>query len=173
MKKRTLKSYTKQLSLLLPSRQIPKTGRRPLPKGMLLREYIKMVKYGLGWRDICHPSSVRRYNSECQRRGYLKKMMQEMSSENLQKRNKLSITDACELLSWNVSKETPFSGKQHGFAAKITLEMTDEYKIRDIRFAQSYHHDLWEWKKIIIFFPMCGIWIKGISALQSEKHSES
>lgn len=149
MKNRTLKSYTKQLSLLLPSRHKAKTGRPPLPKELLVKEYMRMIKYGLGWRDIRHPSSVRRYISECQRRGCFKKVMQDMSGERLDRRNKVSITDACELQSWHVSKETPYSGKQKGYAAKITLELTDDYKIRDIRFAKSYHHDIWEWEKML------------------------
>jgi hypothetical protein len=145
----TQKRFISQLCKDLPTRSAGKRGTKPIKKERLIKEYFKLVKYGLGWRQIRFASTVRSYVAECQRRGLLKKMMFEMSGENLQKRNKASITDACELLSWRVSKEVAYSGKQHAVTAKISLELTDEYKIRDIRFAYGYHHDKYEWERML------------------------
>lgn len=129
MLNKTQKSFIKQLCKDLPTRVSGKRGTKSIPKERLIKEYFKLVKYGYGWRQIRFASTVRSYIAECQCRGLLKKNMFTMGGENLQKRNKVSITNACELLRWNVSKETVYSGKQHAVKTKISLELTDEYKI--------------------------------------------
>ena len=143
----TQRAYIKQLCHFLPDRKQSSTGRKPIKKEVLVREYFKLVKNGLGWREIRHASTVRSYIEECQRRGLFKKFLEHIVQDELAYRQKITIIDACDLLSWNVSKETGYSSKNCFVATKLSLEVTENFIPIDFRFDNGKHHDKYAWNK--------------------------
>ena len=71
MNNATTKGFISHLCSFLPDRREGKRGTKPIAKKKLVKEYMRLVKQGLQWRDIKHPTTVRRYITECQRRGVL------------------------------------------------------------------------------------------------------
>lgn len=149
MNNTTTKGFISHLCSFLPDRREGKRGTKPIPKKKLIKEYMRLIKQGLQWRDIKHSTTVRRYITECQRRGLFKKYLENIVADELAYRAKEAIVDACEFDSWDVSKEVAWSGKQKGFTDKVTLEITPEYIPIFFRFAHGCPHDISEWKKII------------------------
>lgn len=145
----TAKLFIKHLCAFLPERRRGKRGPKPIPKKKLIQEYFKLVKYGLGWRQIKYASTVHAYIKECQRRGYFKKYLEDIISEELQYRQQVAIVDACDLEGWDVSRQTSYSYKNHDTATKLTLEITPNYIPIFFTFSGGKHHDISEWKKII------------------------
>lgn len=79
-----------------------------------------------------------------------KKYLEHIVQEELKYRSKEAIVDACEFESWDVSKEVAYSGKQKMITDKFSLEITPDYIPIFFRFAHGYHHDIEEWKQMIL-----------------------
>ena len=143
------RDYIKQLCLFLPTRMSGKRGTKSIKKEVLIREYFKLLKYGLGWRQIKHAATVRAYIFECQRRGLFKKYLEQIVAKELRFRPKEAIVDGSGLESRAVSKETAYSGKNHDVCTKLLLEVTPDYLPLYFQFGRGNEHDIEEWKRYV------------------------
>lgn len=75
--------------------------------------------------------------AECQRRGLFKLFFKNLNKDFRKYRTKRSIVDSTELESFNFSCEVNYSGKSHKYAAKITVEINDEYIPLSLQFAKG------------------------------------
>lgn len=123
----TTSKFILALSNSLPSRRIPKTGRHPIPKEVILEELFNLFKYNYGWRNVKHKTICYQYFCEIKRRGLLKKFFTNLTTELNSKRLTKTIIDSSDLVSYKTNNLTKYSGKYHNYCLKMTIEVTDKY----------------------------------------------
>ena len=142
-------SYINLLSEFLPDRHGGSRGPKPISKYVLITELFKLCRCGLNWRRIEHSTTVRRYMEECQRRGLYKKFFKNLNSNFKKYRPKRSIVDSTEVESFNFRKGVSYSGKSHKYAAKITVEINDEYIPLSVQFAKGSSSESKEFDRLL------------------------
>lgn len=119
--------FIHQISKLFPERRSGKRGPKPISKNIILTELFKLIKHGLGWRNISHSTVCRNYLLEVQRRGKIKNIFQFLTKEFTKYRPKKTIIDTAELESYDFILQVSYSGKSHNYSTKLLLEITDNY----------------------------------------------
>ena len=137
MNNNTIDSSLFQLSSFLPDRTTGLRGNKPIHKLVLIAELFKLIKFNLGWRNIKHFVTVRRYLYELQRRGLLKKFLNKLNNLDLSKRIPKTIVDSSEFKSWRNQRLVNYSGKSHNYSTKISLEITSDFKIVHFIFSKD------------------------------------
>jgi hypothetical protein len=134
-------SIINQLITYFPSRRRGKRGPKPISKDLLLIEIFKLLKYGIPWRNIKHPTVCRNYLKECQRRGLIKKMFHKLTFAVNKNRVKRSIVDTTLIESRNHLREVSYSGKSRKYGTRLTVEITPEYIPRHFVFLKGSRND--------------------------------
>jgi hypothetical protein len=119
--------FINQISKLFPDRRSGKRGPKPIGKNIILTELFKLIKHGLGWRNISHSTVCRNYLLEIQRRGKIKNIFQFLVKEFTKFKPKKTIIDSTELESYDFILQVSYSGKSHNYSTKLLLEITEDY----------------------------------------------
>lgn len=133
--------FINQISKLFPERRKGKRGPDPISKEVILTELFKLIKYGLGWRQINHPTVCRNYILEIQRRGKIKNIFQFLTKVFTKFRTPVSIIDTTELESYDFILQVSYSGKSHNYSTKLLLEITDDYTPIGFKFTKGSYSD--------------------------------
>lgn len=120
-------SFLSELEKFLPSRNIPKVGRPPVPTKVILYELFRLFRYNYGWRNVKHKTVCFNYFKEIQRRGLLQKFFNLQTQHLKNHRPSKTIVDSSDIVSYKVNNDVRYSGKYHNYCLKMTLEVTEEF----------------------------------------------
>lgn len=122
----TEKAYIKSITKSLPERKAGKRGPKPIPQEVILTELFKKFKHNLRWRDLSHPTVCYNYFSQLQARGLLKKLFNNLVSEQVVTRPAKTIVDSSDMESYRTNRLVSYSGKYHNYCMKMTVEVTED-----------------------------------------------
>lgn len=119
--------FINELETFLPKQRKSKVGRPPIPTNIILYELFRLFKFNLGWRNIEHKNTCRKYLKEIQRLGLLNKFFNLQTEHLVKFRPAKTIIDSTDIVSYRVNDKVRYSGKYHNYCLKISIEMTPEY----------------------------------------------
>jgi len=122
----TTDNFINELESFLPKSKKTNVGRPPLPVKAILIELYNLFKFNLGWRNIKHKNTCRKYLNEIQRRGLMNKFFNSQIEELVKSRQKKTIVDSSDLASFRVKDKVKYSGKYHNYCLKMTIEVTED-----------------------------------------------
>jgi hypothetical protein len=122
----TTQDFICELESFLPARRTSKVGRPPIPVNIIITELYKLFKFNLGWRNIKHKNTCRKYLNEIQRRGLLNKFFNLQIEHLTQFRPEKTIVDSSDIASFKVKDKVRYSGKYHNYCLKMTVEVTED-----------------------------------------------
>lgn len=134
-------SFINQILPLFPQRRRGKRGPHPISKKVIVTEIFKLIKFGLGWRNISHSTVCRNYIKECQRRGTITNVFHFLTKELRRYRSKVSIIDSTFIKSSRHHKQSSYARKFRNFCTKLTVEINPDYIPLSFRFSTGHVND--------------------------------